>query len=217
MNKLILSDFDGVWADSLELFCRENLFKFREMGLAFPATQEDYLSLFEGSVLEQLKRHGATDAHLHQLWNYLEEALETAHVSFFPGAHDFLASNPLKIAIISSNHQKVVVDIIRKNQLSETRFTDILGGEIKSSKTQKMLTLCEKYAVQPQDTLYLCDTIGDVVEARHAGVPSVGVAWGWHGRERLSRAKPDYLIENFAELEQLISAWSSKVATPNPR
>lgn len=206
MNKLILSDFDGVWADSFELFCTENLLKFREMGLAFPATPEDYLSLFEGSVLEQLKRHGATDEHLEQLWDYLEQALETAHVSFFPGAHDFLATEPLDIAIITSNHRKVVVDIICKNQVTETRFIEIMGGEIKSSKSEKMLALCKKYSLQPQDTLYLCDTIGDVLEARHAGVPSVGVAWGWHGKERLLRAKPDYLIENFVELAQLTRA-----------
>ena len=216
MKKLILSDFDGVWADSFELFCKENLLKFHEMGLSFPATPEDYLSLFEGSVLEQLRKHGATDAQLHQLWNYLEKALETAHISFFPGAYDFLERNQLQIAIISSNHRKVVLDIMQKNNVSAERFVEIQGGEIKSSKTQKMLALCAKYAVQPQDTLYLCDTIGDVLEARCAGVPSVGVAWGWHGRARLSRAKPDYLIENFVELAQLISAWSSKVAAPNP-
>jgi phosphoglycolate phosphatase len=50
---------------------------------------------------------------------------------------------------------------------------------------------------------YVCDTVGDVVEARAAGVTTVGVAWGWHGEERLLRARPDVMARRPGDLLEL--------------
>ena len=42
---------------------------------------------------------------------------------------------------------------------------------------------------------YVCDTVGDIREARDAGIRTVAVTWGWHSRERLAAAHPDRLID----------------------
>jgi phosphoglycolate phosphatase len=42
----------------------------------------------------------------------------------------------------------------------------------------------------------VCDTAGDVREAREAGVKTVAVTWGWHPRSRLERALPDVIIDD---------------------
>jgi len=47
------------------------------------------------------------------------------------------------------------------------------------------------------------DTVGDVLEARAAGVGTVGVAWGWHGVERLRRVKPDRMVHAPSDLLDL--------------
>ena len=47
------------------------------------------------------------------------------------------------------------------------------------------------------------DTVGDILEAREAGVCTVGAAWGWHGAERLLRAAPDHLAHSPSDLLDL--------------
>jgi len=47
------------------------------------------------------------------------------------------------------------------------------------------------------------DTVGDVLEARAAGVGTVGVAWGRHGVERLRRVKPDRMAHAPSDLLDL--------------
>jgi phosphoglycolate phosphatase len=56
------------------------------------------------------------------------------------------------------------------------------------------------YGTNGGHTFYVCDTAGDIREAREAGVKAVAVTWGWHPRERLERAKPDAFIEKSEDL-----------------
>jgi phosphoglycolate phosphatase len=52
-----------------------------------------------------------------------------------------------------------------------------------------------KYGIPPERTFYIGDTTGDIVEAWAAGVRTVTVTWGWHSRERLVAARPDFLVD----------------------
>jgi phosphoglycolate phosphatase len=49
--------------------------------------------------------------------------------------------------------------------------------------------------MKKEKTFYVGDTVGDIKEARLAGVKTVAVTWGWHNKERLEMASPDYVIE----------------------
>jgi phosphoglycolate phosphatase len=49
------------------------------------------------------------------------------------------------------------------------------------------------------------DTVGDIVEARQAGVPSVAVTWGWHSEERLLAASPDVVAHDPQELVGILT------------
>ena len=40
-------------------------------------------------------------------------------------------------------------------------------------------------------------------EAREAGATTVGVAWGWHGEERLLGAGPDHIARRPSDLLDL--------------
>jgi phosphoglycolate phosphatase len=71
------------------------------------------------------------------------------------------------------------------------------------SKEEKILYAIKKYDVAPQDIYYIGDTTGDIKEGKQAGVKTVGITWGWHSKEKMAAAKPDYLFDAPQELLQL--------------
>jgi phosphoglycolate phosphatase len=79
---------------------------------------------------------------------------------------------------------------------------DVLGGEQEASKTRKIAAVRRCFG-EALPAWYVCDTVGDVLEAREAGVRTVGVAWGWHGEERLRRASPDRIVHAPSDLLDL--------------
>ena len=47
----------------------------------------------------------------------------------------------------------------------------------------------------------------DVFTARNAGIKSIGVAYGYRGREHLEKAGADYVVDTVVELKELISSF----------
>ena len=79
---------------------------------------------------------------------------------------------------------------------------EALGGEQEASKTRKIRSVRRRFG-ESLSAWYVGDTVGDIVEARAAGVRTVGAAWGWHGEMRLRRACPDHLALVPSDLLQL--------------
>ncbi len=62
----------------------------------------------------------------------------------------------------------------------------------------------EKYNLNPQDCLFVTDTLGDLIEAKEVEVNSIGVLGGYHQRERLERGEPKKIIKSLDELISLV-------------
>lgn len=54
------------------------------------------------------------------------------------------------------------------------------------------------------DLIVIGDTVLDIQTARHIGAISVAITTGSHSREKLEAENPDYLIDTFEELEDLL-------------
>ena len=54
--------------------------------------------------------------------------------------------------------------------------------------------------VGPEDTVMIGDTVFDMQMARSAQACAIGVSWGYHEPEELSRAGARCVIESFDEL-----------------
>ncbi len=62
----------------------------------------------------------------------------------------------------------------------------------------------------PATTVYVGDSIHDMLSGRAAGVHTVAVLWGPFGRSHLEGAKPDYWVETPGELVELVKACGVK-------
>ena len=71
-------------------------------------------------------------------------------------------------------------------------------------KGPKIKEVVENYDLDPEETLYVGDTSGDIDAGREAGVKTMAVNWGIQCEEKLKEANPDYFFETVMEIRQII-------------
>ena len=68
-----------------------------------------------------------------------------------------------------------------------------------------LLELVDEFAVAPSRTLMIGDTLHDLMMAKNAGTPAVGVSYGAHPLEALAAEAPLALVHSIAELRQWLT------------
>lgn len=201
MAKLLLFDFDGVIVDSLPVYERTVKTCLEQIGTPIVQTREDFLDLFEDNFYEGIVKKGVdlqefmaaskdilNDIHYEDLepHRFLFPVLETLHRDHF-------------LAIISSNTSGIIRKALEKYEI-DGYFQDILGSDAAYSKQEKINLAMYLFGIAQDQIYYIGDTAGDVREARQAGVHPIAVTWGWHSRERIMAAYPDFIADSPAEL-----------------
>jgi phosphoglycolate phosphatase len=113
------------------------------------------------------------------------------------------------LAVVSSNGYRTIRAMLVRFGF-DACFQDIFGSDFRFSKREKIDHAVAKYGVAREEAFYIGDTVGDILEARAAGVRSVAVTWGWHSRERLAAVHPDFLVDT---PEGLLTIGSENVVT----
>jgi len=195
-RKLFLFDFDGVLADSLDLYAEAVARCLERIGTPIVKNREDYLALFEGNFYESMAARGVDLAAFAQAAKEILPGIDYGAMKPFDGlipVLDALQKDHL-LAVISSNGSRTIRRMLERFGF-DPYFEEVLGSDFLFSKKDKIDYALAKYGIPPERTFYIGDTTGDIVEARAAGVRTVAVTWGWHSRERLVAAHPDFLVE----------------------
>jgi phosphoglycolate phosphatase len=198
-KKVIMFDFDGVIADSLADQTRVFIDTLRTHGLhelAQPSTLLDFTETnwFDALVRAEVPAHVVEE---------IELAFGAApQPELFPGMAGVLetlaTANP--VVVITSSRTEPVARTLKERGVRGV--ADIIGGDMDPSKTSKIRSVRRRFG-ESLESWYVCDTVGDVVEAQAAGAGTVGVAWGWHGEERLLGAGPDRIVRRPTDLLDL--------------
>jgi phosphoglycolate phosphatase len=196
MQKLFLFDFDGVLVDSLDVYERRVKLCLEKIGNPIIQDREDFLGLFDDNFYEGIVKKGID---LVAFMN-ASQSIPTKddYDQMFPFTPLFPILTELKkdniLTVISSNVSRVIHVIFSKYGFNGC-FKEILGADFGYSKKEKILYAMNLFQTDKDRTYYVGDTVGDIKEARLAGVKAVAVTWGWHNKERLETTNPDYLIE----------------------
>lgn len=200
---LLLFDFDGVIADSLDIYLAEFTALCTELGIENPNPRESLLNLFDGNLVRQVVRAGFPLRKLRALALEYAPRLETVsqRVQPFPGISETLdrLGRRHPVLIITSNSAAVVRRFMERHGLQQVQ--GIIGAEEETSKVKKIRAARRRYP--KHCPYYIGDTKGDIIEARHAGAVPVAAAWGWHDAARLRQGKPRYVLETHLDLLSL--------------
>jgi phosphoglycolate phosphatase len=192
-------DFDGVIADS---WCAQQpvfVETLREHGLHDYATSATLCDLLDSNWFEALSDAGVPEhviAAMDESWDALTPEL-------FPGMPEVIErlAQAHVVLVITSAATGSVRRVLEEHGVCGV--TEVIGGDVEPSKTTKMRSARERYG-EALEPWYVCDTVGDVVEAKAAGAAVVGTAWGWHGEERLLRSDPDWIARHPQDLLDLL-------------
>jgi len=199
MNALIMFDFDGVIVDSLDDQSRACTTTLRAHGLPHLATHEQFLAFTEDNWFAALANAGVPG---HTVAAIEDAFSATPSPPLFSGVALVLEelAQTNDVVVISSSRTSVVEGVLKEHGVRGP--SEVLGGDGEQSKTRKIrrARVRHGYALP---AWYVGDTVGDIFEARAAGVGTVGAAWGWHGEERLRRAGPDHMALTPTDLLQL--------------
>lgn len=203
-STLLLFDFDGVIVDSLDLIFDIYNRIHHKYGLPKAKSLEDIRTLFNKNVYEALLERGIEKEKMRPFFTDLQmTTLREEHkMEPYPGVIEELRKLEEKgyeMTIISSNHSKVIHSFLKKYQIDDL-FKEVIGGEEKTSKVEKIHHVVKDLNADPESTYYIGDTSGDVLEGKKAGVKTVGVCWGYHSKAQLLSANPDFLLENVNQL-----------------
>lgn len=200
---VIMFDFDGVIADSFEVFYAEFSAAVRALGFEKLNSPEAMLDLFDGNMFQSLVKIGFP---LHKLKALGEEfkpkiAAANTRVKPFAGMPELLAelaaAHPTYV--ITSNQTAAIERFLAEHQIANVR--DVLGADKEPSKVKKIRVV--KKLHKGCTPWYIGDTRGDMLEGNHAGAISVAVTWGWHPEARLRTGKPGRVVHSPAELRAL--------------
>ena len=202
--KLFLFDFDGVLVDSLEVYEQTVTDCLKDIKQPLIRSREEFLELFEDNFYESLKHKGIDlDEFMKASVDILAQ-VKIRDMKPFPGVVEVIEKlhRTHSLIVISSNDYASIKESLDYLKYDDY-FRDILGSDFMFSKKEKILYAAGKYNVSLEDIYYIGDTTGDIKEGKQAGVKTVGVTWGWHSKEKMAAAQPDYLFDQPQELLQL--------------
>jgi phosphoglycolate phosphatase len=203
-QRVILFDFDGVIADSFDVFYQALVRTLREFGYSCVRNPSDFRALFDRNLFQSLTTLQV------QVADQLEVLAEVGRkvqgrvddLQAFPGVTEAIRDlcQDCPLYVITSNHSAMVRAFLAKVDLLSC-FRDVLGADADPSKIQKIRAI---RGLHPRQSLvYVGDTRGDMREARSARTLRAAVLWGWHEPERLRAEDPDFLLEQPQDLLRL--------------
>jgi phosphoglycolate phosphatase len=214
--KCIIFDLDGTLVDTLgDIAASTN--HALEAG-RFPTLSRETYALIVGNGLKNLvtrtlppsaRDERTEDTIYNNAINYYRDH-PTDLSRPYPGIPEMLAElrgKKVKTAVLS-NKPDVITQIIIGKLFFPNTFDLVLGerpGTPRKPDPTSTWELITELDTSPRETLFVGDSEVDIATARAAECSFLGVSWGFRGRPALEAAGADRIIDNPAELRELLA------------
>jgi len=196
--KNIIFDFDGVIVDTYD-------FVFDIVKENYPEiTQQDFKDLYNQGISKNNKiSFGADKKFFKYFFEEYNSRLNRNHI--FPDAIKYLntLNNEYNLFLITSGSEVVVTNFLDK--LGWNFFDKILGHETSKSKVIKFKLLEGNGMVSSENSVFITDTLADIVEGQQAGYKVLAETFGYHNRERLAKGKPEWIVDSWEKIIKTIT------------
>jgi len=219
--KIIFFDLDGTLADSRQDIT-DAVNRTREaLGIEGGKTLSEVHSYVGGGLEETIRRALADDGINACVKNTkcLKKALvlfrdfyrahPVAGTKLYPFVAETLENlNGITKAVLTNKDHNIAVDVLKGLGILDC-FTDIIGGndeKYRKPSPKGIKQILRKHKFSPDSAIIVGDMDIDIITGRAAGIKTCGVTYGIGLEEDIARAKPDYLIDSFAELKNIIAS-----------
>ena len=117
-----------------------------------------------------------------------------------------LVKRNVKIGLVTSNNKKTAHDILKKFDIYN--FFDIIICREDTYRHKPDPTPLQKAIkglnMKNEETIFIGDSVFDVNAAKNLGIPVIGIAKNESDITRLRKYKPEYLVENLKEVNEIL-------------
>ena len=212
--KIIIFDFDGTLGDTRHNIILTLQATMRDRGLEL-RSDEVCAATIGLTLLDSFRTMYPSmsdedaEACVKHYRDIFYRSIEESIPQLFPGVAptlERLRDMGVVMSIASSRSSPSLLLFIKSMGIAD-HFSLVLGSDsVENHKPhpEPVLKTLEKLAFKPSEAIVVGDMPVDIVMARNASVRSVGVSYGNATREELVAAGADYVIDNFAELLDII-------------
>lgn len=203
MNKVIIFDFDGTLADSMQLMIESYNFAAQTYACkkVEPEDVAQLRSMHLRDILYLLKiPYLKLPFLLYSALSYYKTKLST--VTIFDGIAEMLCS--LKVLgydlyIVSTNNTDTIYSFLKEHDLDFFKGVYSCGSNM-FGKGSVIKTLLKYEHIHPHNALYVGDELRDIDAGHQAGMQVIAVSWGYNSREKLAGHKADAIVDRPCEL-----------------
>lgn len=220
-KKLILFDLDGTLVDSARDLALAVNHMLQRLGRE--TFDPEIIRSWVGNGAQTLVKRGLSGSSEidedieHELF---EEALdifldfyannlcvETISYPNVVGTLKNLKNQGYRLALVTNKPYDFIAPLLEGLEMNGL-FELCLGGdslEKKKPHPMPLLHVCERLGVDASECVMVGDSKNDILAAKAAKMHSIGVTYGYNYNEPISVYQPEYVVEEFSAIAQLLS------------
>ena len=214
--KLCIFDLDGTVLDTVGSIAHYGNLALKAYGIEPIDTKEYQYFAGDGAkilIKRMLNCRGCYSDELHasvfRTYNEMYDADVTYKTVIFEGLKDVLdclKADEYRFAIVS-NKPDFAAKTVANTIYGEGYFDCVVGqkeGSALKPNPYEVLSVMQQLGAQAKDCVYVGDTDTDMKTGKNADLYTIGVLWGFRGREELEASGADAIVATPKELYQTI-------------
>lgn len=210
MIKTVLFDFDGTVINTNELIIKSYEYAFKKV-LKKKISMDEILSLFGRPLLISLQEEYGDEVG-EKLYYAFREFNESRHDEIakpFEGATEAIIKIKeygYKVGIVTSKRAEMLYRGLKLLNLTGVFDVLVAAEDTKEHKPspEPIIFACRKLGVSESETLYVGDSVFDILCGKTAGTKTCGVKYSLTEPDRLYDAGMDIFVEDIPSLERML-------------
>lgn len=206
--KLLILDFDGTLADTVPHVINCIIKCIKKFNLK--ELEYDDILRFNGAVLKDvLISLGAKKEQLLEIKEYYSKIFleDLSDIKLYPHVYETLKKlkGNVKISIATNRARNTLIPLLKHLNIEEFIDYIVCENDVKNKKPNPdMVNMIKEKFITSDEILVVGDTDFDVIMGRNANCKTCGVYYDETPSAKLLESKPEYLINDFSKLIQIL-------------
>lgn len=204
MIKAVLFDFDGTLIDTNELIYQSYNYAFQRV-LDREIKKDEFIKLYGRPLRKSLiEDYGDVGYSLIDEYKAFNEENHDRLIRGFDNTTEgliLLKKSGVKLGIVTSKRLRMLlkgIDFLGYNDIFEV-LVSVDDTTKHKPYPDPVLKGCEKLGINPSDTIYVGDSIFDLISGHKAGTKTCAVSYSLTAKEELLKQNPEYFCDSILD------------------